>query len=136
MSRSSKDWFPSKYLKAEDLGTNRPIVTIARVDLELVGKGKDATDKPVVYFAEPKVKPAVLNKVNSEMIEEIAGTDDPDEWPGVRVQLYATKTEFQGKRVDCIRVCAPPRPATKPKAKASPAEPEDVVADESDDDIF
>ena len=30
--------FPSKFLKAEDLGNTRPIVTIASVDLEDVGE--------------------------------------------------------------------------------------------------
>jgi hypothetical protein len=140
MSRSSKEWFPSKFLKAEDLGANRPIVTIQHVELEPVGKGKETTDKPVLYFAEPKVKPLVLNKINTEMIDEVAGTDDPDLWPGVRIQLYATKTDFQGKRVDCVRVCAPPaRPVAKPvvprgRAAAVPMNDADSDVDAPADD--
>ena len=135
MSNSYKKWFPSKYLKAEDLGTNRVIGTIDRIELELVGAGKDQTEKPVLYFVEPKLKPLVLNRINSETIEEVAGTDDPEAWPGVRVVLYATKTDFQGKRVGCIRLDHPPaRPAAKATppartptaaAKAKPAPPAD-----------
>ena len=139
MSRSSKDLFPSKFLKAADLGTNRPIATIQRVEIEPIGQGQDQADKAVLYFAEPKIKPLVLNRINTETIEEIAATDDLDLWPGVRIQLFASKTEFQGKRVDCIRVCEPPaRPVAKPapKVKGKPVQDADSEAAAADADVF
>ena len=40
----------------------------------------------------------------------LAGSDDFDAWPATKIELYATRTEFQGKRVPCVRIAAP-RPA-------------------------
>lgn len=91
--------FPSKYLKAPDLGTNRPRVRIQKVVMEDVGDDH----KPVVYFVG-KEKALVLNKTNANMIEEITGSFETDDWRGKTIQLYATKTEMSGKRVDCIRI--------------------------------
>jgi|OpeIllAssembly_1097287.scaffolds.fasta_scaffold620973_2 hypothetical protein len=113
--KSYKELFPSTFIKAADLGTNRPIGTIERIEEQTVGQGKDQALKPVAYFNEPRLKPLVLNRINAETVAEIAGTDDLECWPGTRVQLFATKTEFAGKRVDCIRICTPPaRPVVKP----------------------
>jgi hypothetical protein len=118
--------FPSKFLKADDLGATRPIGTIATVDFEDIGTGQNKDNKLVVHFAESSLKAIVLNLINSETIAAIAGTDDYEGWPGCRIQLYATKTEFQGKRVPCIRICAPPMTAAKKTAAkkiAAPAHP-------------
>lgn len=132
---SFKTAFPSKYLKADNLGTTRPVGTIATVGFEEVGTGDKQESKLVVTWREPGLRPMVLNMINAETIAEIAGTDDFEQWPGTRVQLYATKTEFQGKRVPCIRLEAPP---AKPR-KAAP-EPEDVpegdYAETADADSF
>jgi hypothetical protein len=96
--------FPSNYLKAADLGGNgrRVTVTIESVEMEDIGD----TDKPVVYFKDKK-KGLVLNKTNSNMIAEIANSEETDNWTGVQVTLYSTKTDFQGRRVDAIRVEPP-----------------------------
>lgn len=91
--------FPSKYLKAADLGAARPVVTIASVSMEEVGD-----DKLPVLKLVGKDKALVLNRTNSSMIAEIAGTNETDNWRGVKIQLYATKTDFGGKRVDCVRI--------------------------------
>jgi len=93
--------FPGNYLKAADLGGNgrRVTVTIESVEMEDIGD----TDKPVVYFKDKK-KGLVLNKTNSNMIAEIAKSDETDDWAGVQITLYSTKTDFQGRRVDAIRV--------------------------------
>jgi hypothetical protein len=140
MSKSYKALFPSTFLKAADLGVTRPIGTIERIEEEPVGTGKDQTIKPICYFAEARLKPLVLNRINSETIEEIAGTDDIELWPGTRIQLYATKTEFGGKRVDCVRLQAPPaRPVAKPAGKVTKArtvaavEPDEGAAADDDD---
>ena len=115
--------FPSKYLKADDLGTNRPIVTIDRVTLEDVGG--DGEHRPVIRFAG-KDKALVCNRTNANIITEVLGSDDTDDWEGKQIRLYATKTEFQGKRVPCIRVDETKvlLPA-KPKAKPAPPPPDE-----------
>jgi hypothetical protein len=116
---SYKTAFPSKFIKAEDLGTTRPIGTIASVDFEDVGAGANKDRKLVLHFEGDLLKPLVLNMINSDTIAELADSDDYETWPGCRLQLFATKTEFQGKRVPCIRICAPPK--GKPAASRKPA---------------
>lgn len=94
--------FPSNYLKAADLHGGRVTVVIDNVVIENIGD----EDKPVVYF-QGKEKGLVLNKTNANMIEEIAKTDETEDWHDVRVVLYSTRVDFQGRRVDAIRVDHP-----------------------------
>jgi len=96
-----KDKFPSKYLKVEDLNGRPLILTVARVEDELVGPEKE--DRNVVYFREI-AKGLVLNRTNGESIADLAGSEDVDDWPKIRVQLYPSKTKFGGKTMPCIRV--------------------------------
>ena len=99
--------FPSKYLKYSDLQGRRITVTIARVDIETIGKQQ----KPVVYFTG-KTKGFVLNVTNARVIAEEAGGDEEmDNWTGLQIVLYPTKVDFQGGRVDAIRVEAKLQPA-------------------------
>lgn len=109
------DAFPSNYLKASDLGDAQPVVTIDRVEVEPVGRGKEM--KPVIYFAG-KQKGMVLNKTNSKKIAEIASSPDTDDWHGVQIRLFATEVDFQGETVEAIRVKSA---LTAAKAKPKPA---------------
>lgn len=99
------DIFPSKYLRAGDLNGHEPIVTIDRVALETLGDDS----KPVVYF-QGKDKGLVLNKTNWAAIVDITKEDDSDLWRGAKVKLFTARVEFQGKRVDAVRIDAPGRP--------------------------
>ena len=99
--------FPSKYIKAADLNGRKITVTIDSVEMANIG---DDQDKLVVYF-EGKTKGFVLNITNANMITEIAGTEETDEWKGVKIALYPTKVDFQGRRVEAIRVDYPPAAA-------------------------
>jgi hypothetical protein len=103
--------FPGSYLKAEDLGWKRVPVVIERVDIEKIGDDP----KPVIHFVG-KDRALVLNKTNASTITDVLGTDETDEWEGKRIVLYATKTEYQGKRVPCIRVAEPNVPTPPPPA--------------------
>lgn len=91
--------FPSKYIKSSDLNGQRFDLVIDLVQMETMGNDS----KLVVYFAGKK-KGLALNKTNANMIAEIAGTDETDNWRGVKITLYGAKVEYQGKRVDGIRV--------------------------------
>lgn len=93
--------FPSNYLKASDLAGNQVVVTIDRVEFELVGRERE--EKAVVYFLG-KNKGVVLNKTNAKKITEIAGSALTEEWHGVAIVLYPTETEFGGETVECIRI--------------------------------
>lgn len=122
------DAFPSKFLKASDLGGQEPIVTIDRVDFEAVGRSREM--KAVVYFAN-KQKGLVLNKTNATKIATVTGTSMTEEWHGHRIRLFATETEFGGDTVDCIRV----KPATNSKPMPPPLPPPVTVTDIDDSEI-
>lgn len=118
--------FPSNYLKASDLGTSAPLVTIDRVEVEPVGRDREM--KPVLYF-RGKEKGVVLNKTNSNMIATLTGSRDTDDWAGCRIRIYATTTEFAGETVECIRV----KGAAQPAASRPAPRPEPVaVGDDTD----
>lgn len=121
--------FPSAYLKASDLGTSTPVVTIDRVEVEPVGRDREM--KPVVYF-KGKEKGVVLNKTNSNMIAGLTGSRDTDDWSGCQIRLYATTTEFGGETVECIRIKAAGVAKAKPKPAPQPAEEPVAVLDDSD----
>jgi hypothetical protein len=115
--------FPSSYLKAADLQGRRVPVTVDRVAMEDIG----GEHKPVLFF-QGKDRGLVLNKTNAAMIAEIAGSEETDEWKGVRIVLYPTKTDFQGKRVDAIRVDYPENASARPKPAPAPvADDDDLV---------
>lgn len=124
------DLYPSNYLKASDLGDAQPVVTIDRVEVEPVGRGKEM--KPVIYFTN-KQKGMVLNKTNSKKIAEIASSPDTDDWRGVQVKLYSTEVDFQGETVEAIRIKSPGALRTKAAPPPPPPEPEYAVI--TDDEI-
>lgn len=105
--------FPSNYLKAADLQGKRITLTIREVTVENVGKD----DKPIVYF-EGKEKGLCLNKTNSITITEIAGTPETDNWTGTKIVLFSAKVDFQGQRVDAIRIDWPAEAKQKQQANS------------------
>lgn len=119
--------FPGNYLKAADLQGRRVQVVIEKVEMEDIG----GDNKPVVHF-QGKDRGLVLNKTNANAIWGLTGSDDTEDWAGVAITLFPSKTDFQGKRVDCIRIDPPDRtPAGKPKPRREP-EPEPTISDDDD----
>lgn len=112
--------FPGQYLKAADLQGKRVQVVIEKVDMEDIG----GETKPVLHF-KGKNRGVVLNKTNANAIWGINGSDDTDDWPGTAITLFPTRVEFQGKRVDAIRIDPPDRPVAQPARRFAP-EPEPV----------
>jgi len=112
--------FPSSYVRAADLGNRRITVTISHLKMEDVGG--DGEQKPVLYF-KGGTKGLVLNKTNANSVVEVAGTEDYSQWAGVRIALYATKTDFKGKSVDCIRVAEAGSQQSEPDAARPVAHP-------------
>lgn len=118
--------FPGNYIKAADLQGKRVAVVIDHVEMEDIG----GETKPVVHF-RGKDRGLVLNKTNSNAIWGINGSDETDDWPGTSIILFPSKTDFQGKRVDCIRVDppdnAPARPARPQPSRVAPMRPAPAV---------
>ncbi len=102
-------FFDDPYVRAGHLAGEVLPVTIKVVKAEAVGK--DKAGRPVVYFEEFE-KGMVLNKTNTKRIVALYGSD-VDKWPGKRIMLYPTETEFSGDMVECIRIKkeAPPEKA-------------------------
>lgn len=131
--------FPSKYLAADadvpDFEDGGLVVTISGAKLERVGMGNDAADKPVLYFEEID-KGLVLNKTNANVLTDLFGTDDTDEWEGRKVRLYAKDVEYQGKMVRGIRVhTRPPKAPTEKEAAAAKVTSPPRAEDDKDDSI-
>ncbi len=105
--------FPSNFLKAEDLRGRAVKVVIDSVTEEKIGEDR----KPVLHFAG-KDKGLVLNKTNAARITEALGSDETNDWEGATITLYATKVEYQGKRVDAIRVDDRPGSSTPGRGRA------------------
>jgi hypothetical protein len=96
---SKNEVFPSKYLKAGDLGDKPAIATIKVAALESI-KGFDGQQqsKVVCYFAK-HFKPLPLNRTNFDSIMDTAGSDETDDWAGTKIELYPTETSLFSVRV-------------------------------------
>jgi len=118
--------FPSKYLKAADLGGKPAIVKISAVSYETLKspEGKEQ-NKTVLAFAGTK-KLLPLNMTNWDAVANVAG-DDTDQWPNKKIELYPTTTQMGSKIVECVRI-------RKPSAPKEPKLP--VVADDDLDDAI
>src|SRR5262249_33674811 len=101
--------FPSRFFKAADLKNGRLTVKISEVVMESIMDGED--DQPVVYF-EGQAKGLVLNVTNWNMLEELSGSDESDDWTGLTIALYVTNVDFQGRRVPAIRIAPKPSGGT------------------------
>jgi len=121
----ASDVFSGKTLKADDIKGKEPVVTIDRVEL----KSYDDGTKPIVFFVG-KEKALVCNRTNWNSIAEILAEDDSDNWAGRRIKLVVARVDFQGKRVDAIRVDAAPSSGREPVRRAP--EPPVEAPDESD----
>jgi len=95
--------FPSNYLKSDDLDGEVVKAVINLVTEEEVG---DDT-KPVVHFGRmskqnltPKM---ILNKTNANTIADSLGPET-DNWSGKVVEIFSQKVDYQGRRVDGLRV--------------------------------
>jgi hypothetical protein len=95
------EMYPSKYLKAADIGEGDRVLTISNVTCEEVGEDRER--KPVVQFSDES-KGLVLNKTNALRLEFVAGSDDTNDWRGLKITLYTELVSFGGKSGPAIRV--------------------------------
>ncbi len=122
--------FPSKWIRAADLQNRDIVLTIVRCsDEEVAG---DGSTQPVLWFHGTQ-KGLALNRTNANTISEALGPET-DAWYGQKITLFPTKTDFQGKRVDCIRirdlVPVPAAAASEPAPAVAAAETPAVTEDD------
>lgn len=121
------DAFKQRYYKVEGFGGPREL-TINLVVMETFTKDSRSTQKPVMYFVEPGPG-LVLSATNWDRFAEWIGTDETDEWEGVKVRLWLDKdAQFDGKpcpqlRLDVIEPTAEPdldHPSPPPDCEDGP----------------
>lgn len=106
------DVFPSRYLRGADIEDREQPATVSHVAMEEVADGEK---KPVVHF-RGVTKGVVLNKTNWDRLVQISGSDDSDDWGGIKVVLYTELVPFQGKTSPAIRIKKPPHGTAQPRA--------------------
>ncbi len=120
------DVYPSKFLRASDIGQARAVVEIEDVRLEDVGG-----DRRLVARFRGRQKAMTLNKTNALALQEITGSDNSDDWAGVHVRLSTSQVTYQGRLVDALRI-GPAEPAAPPARPPAPRDA-DPFSDAGDD---
>jgi hypothetical protein len=104
----------SKFLRKADV--DPPVfVTIGELEqVDVSMPGEPAETKYALHFAELE-KPLIMNSTNAELIKNITGSEDTDDWIGHKIVLYKDdNVSFGGKLVGGIRARAPKKPVAKP----------------------
>ena len=125
MKKSFKAYLGSgHYLKKEDLSDPIDTELLWVKEEKVTTPGKDTTTRLVAYF-EGLSKGLVLNTANCETLAEITGTDDPNEWKDIGLQLYVDPdVKYGGKKIGGIRIRTPahvPVPVQEPEPVQEPS---------------
>ena len=101
--------FHGDSLKASDLNGKEVTLKIRGYEVKDFDDGK----KLELHFHGTD-RTLICNVTNARTIGDFLGSD-VDMWSGSEIVLFPTKTDFQGRQVDCIRVKEPvkaPQPQT------------------------
>ena len=105
------DMFPKKHLTPVDLGINSVNITIERVNqVEVFDQNLNQFKKVWALFFKGKNKYMILNPTNANMLKEIFGSDDSDDWTGKKIVIYVADIKVAGKKVKALRIKASPDP--------------------------
>jgi hypothetical protein len=111
----------SQFLKAADLGGQKPVVEIETAEIRENNYGGEKKKQIVLTFVG-KEKVLGLNFTNATRISQLIGTEDFEDWIGWRIRLYTDQTKLQnGQTVDCIRIFPDLPEQTHEKARAATA---------------
>jgi hypothetical protein len=100
----------SKFLRKEDAGAGI-LVTIRGVHQANVAKEGAPEEMRWVMLFDETEKPLVLNSTNGQILAQITGSPESDDWTGTQVVLYHDpNVSFGGKLVGGIRIRAPRKP--------------------------
>lgn len=113
----------SDFLKAEDIGANFWTVTISKVDMK---NFDDGSRKLFVMFTELD-KGLVLNKTNADTIGDLYGKNT-DGWAGRQVMLMTMPVDYQGKKVQAIRLRSPAQQQAVPQRQPGQMQPQAQTA--------
>lgn len=93
------------FLKAEDIGTAKPVVTIESIEMSTrdYNDGKGERSQLVVSFVG-KEKKLGLNFTNASRLAELTGSDDSDDWIGRSIKLFVEKVKVGTEMKPSIRI--------------------------------
>lgn len=98
MNMDINTFFPSRWLRGDDLQGREATVLITAVTEEKVGDEQ----RPVLWFKGHE-KGLVLNRTNADTLSARLGFDT-ENWPGTTVTLYTAAVRFQGQVHNAIRI--------------------------------
>lgn len=90
----------NELLKAADLPHGRSIPVV--IETAIVRDFDDGAKVELSFRG--KQKRLIANKTNARSIATVLQTDEINNWPGRTIFILRTKTDFQGRQVDCIRI--------------------------------
>lgn len=96
------DIFPSRFVKAHDLGDKEVTVTVKSATMEDMGHGAEKETKLCIWF-ERATKGFVLNKTNAMIIASMYGPET-DNWKGKAITIYSARVKAFGAWHDAVRV--------------------------------
>ena len=70
----------------------------------------DEGEKPILELDDNRH--IVLNKTRARALTEGFGTNETEDWPGLRVAVSVERTQFRGTPVDAIRLDVPKKEET------------------------
>ena len=111
---NANDMFPSKYLKADDIGDKQPVVVIEKIEVETM---PDGNKKPSISFLKCKKK-LMVNKTNWNTLIKLYGPDT-SKWTGKPVTLKTMEVQFKDELVNSIRISGNKPAAAAPAAAAA-----------------
>src|SRR5262249_60031009 len=97
------------------------VVEIERAPVETLKTQKGEEQRKVVLYFKGAKKSLPLNLTNFDAVSDIAGTDETNDWPGTKIELYPATTMMGGKIVDCIRIGRPQELPVSPPPPPKPA---------------
>lgn len=109
----------SDFLKAEDIGANFWTVTVNKVDMKSFD---DGSRKLLVMFQELD-KGLVLNKTNADTLGDLYGRNT-DGWVNRQIMLMTMPVDYQGKKVQAIRLRAPAQQQAMPQRQPGQLQPQ------------
>lgn len=108
----------SEYLRADDIKGQKPVVTIEGITTSTnrdKRTGEEYTQLVLTFVG--KEKKLSLNRTNAQMIAELTGSDNTDDWIGVSLKLYTTLVTVGDEKKLGIRIM-PELPEQKAPPKA------------------
>lgn len=110
----------SKFLTKEDCGKGILVTIKECYQANVAKEGAPPENKWCLEFNEQE-KPMVLNSTNGQLIAQITGSENSEDWVGHKIVLYNDPSvSFAGQLKGGIRVRAPRNQPSKPAPAPEP----------------